>query len=146
MSEPIDSPAAQVATEASALRNAQEKQALNRDILKGVFGDMRQALQEGELSWKSLGNVAINALNKIIDKLENDLIDSILKVNSSGGGGGINLFSGLLSIFGFAKGGIAAKGRPLPLFAKGGVSRSAAIELVSKWQTLPLAGRQADSR
>ncbi|MGH0263296.1 tape measure protein [Sinorhizobium meliloti] len=76
--------------------------------------------------------------NKALDKFLNTLIEAVAQAailgkgpfGAPGGGGSGGLLGGLLgAIFPFAKGGIAAHGRPQPLkrFARGGVSRSAAI-------------------
>ncbi|ASY56494.1 tape measure protein [Sinorhizobium sp. CCBAU 05631] len=76
--------------------------------------------------------------NKALDKFLNTLIEAVAQslllgkgplAGLGGGGGGGGLFGGLFSLFGFAKGGIAANGLPrsLPRFANGGISRSAAI-------------------
>jgi tape measure domain-containing protein len=76
--------------------------------------------------------------NKALDKFLNTLIEAVAQAailgkgpfGAPGGGGSGGLLGGLLgAIFPFANGGIAAHGRPQPLkrFARGGVSRSAAI-------------------
>ncbi|RVQ20387.1 tape measure protein [Sinorhizobium meliloti] len=76
--------------------------------------------------------------NKALDKFLNTLIEAVAQAailgkgpfGAPGGGGSRGLLGGLLgAIFPFANGGIAAHGRPQPLkkFARGGVSRSAAI-------------------
>jgi hypothetical protein len=78
--------------------------AFQRDLTKGVLDDLRQGLQNGESFWKAFGNAALNVLNKIIDKIENELLDAIFKANSAGGGGGGifgSILSGIGSLFGF---------------------------------------------
>ncbi|RVP33093.1 hypothetical protein CN109_14115 [Sinorhizobium meliloti] len=74
--------------------------------------------------------------NKALDTFLNTLIDAVAQsillgkgplAGLGGGGGGGGLFGGLFSLFGFAKGGIAANGKPLKTFARGGISRTAAI-------------------
>ncbi|MBN9243936.1 MAG: tape measure protein [Mesorhizobium sp.] len=90
----IDEVSAAYARQADELRKAQEAQDLQRDVLKGVFSDLRSALDDGKFDWNDLANVAMNALDKIIDKIENDLIDSILQLNKAGGsGGGFSLWN-----------------------------------------------------
>ncbi|MBZ9985664.1 phage tail length tape measure family protein [Mesorhizobium sp. BH1-1-5] len=91
------------AQQAEALKEAREAQALQRDILQGAFGDLRSALDDGKLDWQDLGNIALNALDKIIDKIENDLIDAILQANSAAGGGG-GIFGSLLGALGLGGG------------------------------------------
>jgi tape measure domain-containing protein len=71
--------------------------------------------------------------NTALDKFLNTLIEAVAQaallgkgpLAGIGGGGGI--FGGLFKIFGFANGGIAARGRPLKKFAGGGISRTAAV-------------------
>jgi tape measure domain-containing protein len=76
--------------------------------------------------------------NEALDKFLNTLIEAVAQAallgsgplaGLGGGAGGGGLFGGLFKLFGFAKGGIAANGRPqaLPRFAGGGVARSASI-------------------
>ncbi|WP_421912728.1 phage tail length tape measure family protein [Mesorhizobium sp.] len=83
----INAVAEAYAKQAQQLKEAREAQALQRDLLQGAFGDLRSALDDGKLDWQDLGNIAMNALDKIIDKIENDLIDAILQANSAAGGG-----------------------------------------------------------
>lgn len=95
----IDEVAAAYARQADALRQAQEAQDLQRDILKGAFSDLRSALEDGKIEAEEWGDIFGNILDKIIDKIENDLIDAIFSANSAmsgGGGGGIGgLLGGL---------------------------------------------------
>ncbi|RAS16115.1 hypothetical protein [Ensifer adhaerens] len=90
-----------------------------KDITGGFIADLR--------SGKSAAEALANALDKVVDKLVDVALNSVF---GTGGGGGGGILGGLFGgIFGFAKGGIASRGRPQPLkkFARGGVSRSAAI-------------------
>ncbi|MHA6644572.1 hypothetical protein ACX3P1_18130 [Mesorhizobium sp. A623] len=74
--------------EAEAQRQAADAAELYRDVAGGVMDDLRSALDDGKLSWEELGDVAINALNRIVDKLLNDVLDALFKVGSAGSGGG----------------------------------------------------------
>lgn len=99
-----------------AAEAAKQLQGLGKEVMSGFISDLRNGASASE--------ALSNALNKVLDKL----IDIGLESLFSGSGGGI--LGGLFgSIFGFAKGGVASNGRPQPLktFARGGVSRSAAI-------------------
>ncbi|MDX0469445.1 tape measure protein [Sinorhizobium medicae] len=91
-----------------------------KDITGGFISDLR--------SGKSAAEALANALDKVVDKLIDVALNSAFGLGGGGGGGG-GLLGGLFSIFGFAKGGVAAHGRPQPLkrFARGGISSSAAI-------------------
>jgi tape measure domain-containing protein len=99
----IDKVADAYAKQADELRKAQDMMDLQRDVLKGAFDDLRGALDDGKLDWQDLGNIALNALDKIIDKIENDLIDAILQANSTAGGGG-GIFGSLLGVLGLGGG------------------------------------------
>jgi hypothetical protein len=85
----IDAVSEAYARQADALKKAQEMQQLQQDLLKGAFDDLRSALDDGKLDWQDFQKIALNALDKIIDKIENDLIDSIMQANSASGGGGL---------------------------------------------------------
>lgn len=90
------------------------------------------------------GDAAYDAFSELIPKIEtgnkaldgflNTLIEAVAQAALLGkgpfggaGGAGGGLLGGLFSLFGFAKGGIASRGKPMKTFARGGVSRSAAI-------------------
>jgi tape measure domain-containing protein len=101
----IDEVSEAYARQADELRKNQEAQALQRDLLKGAFSDVRSALEDGKLDWKDLGDIALNALDKIIDKIENDLIDAIMQANSAADGGGGGLLGWLTKGLGALLGG-----------------------------------------
>lgn len=100
--------------EAEAQRQAADAAALYRDIAGGVLNDLRSALSDGKLEWEELADVALRALDRIIDKLLNDLLDALLQVGKAGsgiGGGGMfqSFIGGLLGI-GFKEGGFTGHG------------------------------------
>ncbi|HWK65401.1 MAG TPA: tape measure protein [Rhizobiaceae bacterium] len=75
---------------------------------------------------------AIETGNKALDNLLNTLIEAVAQAALLGKGPLAGLFGGgggLLSLIGFAGGGVAAFGRPQPMktFARGGIARSASI-------------------
>lgn len=90
------------------------------DAIKGFIADLR----EGKSAAEALSGVLNKIADKLIDMAVNDLVNGALGAFNQSGGG-----MSLAKIFGFADGGIAAHGRPVPLprFARGGVSSSAAI-------------------
>lgn len=94
-------------------RSAKEFAEFGKDVLSGFIDDLRNGADATE--------ALKNAVDKLIDKLLDNALNALFSNIFSGGGLG--------SLFGFAKGGIAAHGKPqaLPRFAGGGVSRSAAI-------------------
>ncbi len=83
----IDEVSAAYARQAEILKEAQAAQQLQRDVLQGVFDDLRTSLEAGQLNWKTFGDMALHVLDKIIAKIETDLIDSIMQANNAGGGG-----------------------------------------------------------
>lgn len=96
--------------EAAAARLREEQQrsreeiAFQKDLLKGALTDMRSALKDGKLEWQEVGDIAISVLDKIINKIEDQLIDAIFDLGNAGkgggGGGGILGFLGGLFNFG----------------------------------------------
>ncbi|MCM2455300.1 hypothetical protein HGO37_07885 [Rhizobium sp. CG4] len=87
-----------------------------KDSTNGFLSDFRQGLASGEGVWKSFGNAALNVLNKIIDKVQTQLVDALFSANSilgggaSGGGFLSSIFGGIGKLFGFARGGTIMPG------------------------------------
>jgi lambda family phage tail tape measure protein len=115
----IDEVSAAYARQADALRQATEVQELQRDVLKGVFQDVRSALADGKITTEEWGNIFLNVLDKIIDKIEDQLIDAILSSGSAmggagAGGGGLGIIGALIGgvgkLLGFEKGGYTGEG------------------------------------
>jgi len=126
--EALSQAMARAVTETENLRRAFEAASQeSKEMISGFIKDMKNGVSASE--------ALANALNKIADKLidmaVNDLVEMALGGLTGRGGNAsqAGLASGLLSLFGFKDGGIAANGRPQPLprFAGGGVSRTAAI-------------------
>jgi len=83
--------------EEEARRQAADATALYRDIASGVMNDLRSALSDGKLEWEELADVALRALDRIVDKLLNDLLDALFQVGKAGSGiGGGGNFLGTL--------------------------------------------------
>jgi len=132
-------PALLAQNEAIAEQNAHLKHQLeviadirneSADALKSFISDMR----EGKSATEALGNALNKMADKLIDMAVNGLVESALGALVNGGGtggtGGASGASGILSLLGFANGGVMVPGKgaaSLPRFASGGVSRSAAI-------------------
>jgi hypothetical protein len=97
-----------------------------KDVTKGFFSDLRSGLEQGKGFWRSFGDAALNVLDKIVDKLLNDVIDAIFQVNSAGGGGGglLGMLGGLFGLGGggggFSSGVLANMGTGTGFWAKGG--------------------------
>lgn len=109
-----------LALQADATRRAQEEMEFTRDVLKDAFSGMREALADGKLSWEEMGDIALRVLDKIINKIEDDLINALLRSTQFGGGGG--LFGGLFSLLGGGGSGLNFfPPAPGGLFDSGGV-------------------------
>lgn len=110
----------------SAMAAAEEAYKRTKDALdfakstvKGFVADLRSGLEQGKGFWESFGQAALNVLDKITDRLLNQVIDALFQVNSASmniggggtfGGGGLlsSIFGGLGRLFGFrAEGGAA---------------------------------------
>jgi hypothetical protein len=80
----------QMAETAVATKKAKEQLEFVKDATRGFIDDLRQGLENGEGFWKSFGNAAMNVLDKIIDKIEDELLNALFEVgNASSGGGGL---------------------------------------------------------
>jgi hypothetical protein len=53
-----------------------------KDIVNGALSDMRTAIEDGKITWDEWGDIAVNALNKVADRLQTMAVDSLF---SSGG-------------------------------------------------------------
>lgn len=106
--------ASQMAATEVATKNAKEALDFAKGATKGFLSDLRSGLANGEGLWKSFGKAAMNVLDKIISKVEDELVNALFSLNGAGGGGGGGLFGSILGgigkIFGFASGGYTGKG------------------------------------
>lgn len=75
-----------LAAEADMTRLAREEMELTRDIFKDVFSGLRSALQDGKLSWEEMGDIALRVLDKIISKIEDEVITALMSMMNFGGG------------------------------------------------------------
>lgn len=97
-----------------------QSSAFGKDLLGGFISDLREG--------KSATEALANALNKVVDKLIEVGLNSLFDgAGPAGGGGGI--LGGLFSFLFAKNGGVYAGGKmqPMKTFARGGVSKSAAI-------------------
>lgn len=108
------------ATEANTKR-LKEAFDFAKDATKGFITDLRTGLMNGEGFFKSFANAATNLLNKVISKIEDELVNALFSIGGASSGGG-GLFGGILGgigkLFGFANGGAFSGG--VHAFAKGG--------------------------
>lgn len=104
------------ATEA-ATKGAKEALEEAKSATGGFLSDLRSGLRNGEGLWQSFGKAALNVVDKITDKIQNQLVDALFSASSAGsagtgGVGGIfgSILGGIGKIFGFASGGYTGSG------------------------------------
>lgn len=75
------------------------KQAMQemQELTKGFLNEFISGIEQGKSVWEAFGDAALNVLNKIVDKLLDDVLSAIFEVSGAGGGGGIlGVLGGLL--------------------------------------------------
>lgn len=109
-------------------KKAQEYTSFLKSTTAGFVNELRNGLRNGEGFWKSFGNAALSVLDRITDRLLNQVMDAIFQVNgaagSSGGGGILGMIGGLFG--GGSQWSQAASGKITGLFAEGGYTGNAA--------------------
>lgn len=82
---------------------------LGREVFKGFFSDMREGLMNGKSVWESFGNAAVNALNRIAEKLIEMAAAQLFESAFGGSGGGSGGIGGLIGgLFGGGSSGTAS--------------------------------------
>lgn len=100
--------AAKLAEEHDKLADAME---FKKGIFKDVLGGLREAMADGKLTFEELGDIAMRVLDKIISKIEDELIEALFKIDFGGGGsGGGGFLGGFLKLLGFKEGGFTGRG------------------------------------
>lgn len=130
---------AQAVVEQNKLTEATKKatEAVNfvKNTTAGFINDLRDGLKNGESFWESFSNAALSVLDRITDKLLNDVLDAVFKVSNAGsssGGGGLlsSLFGGLFG-GGSQWAGIKSGSITGGLFADGGYTGGASEKAVA---------------
>lgn len=136
-----------------AAKKAADDYKFEVDTAKGFVSDLKSGLEQGEGFWKSFSDAATNALNKITDRLLNQVIDALFQVQKVGGETtnvfsslwtGISkiagsAFSGLSSFFGGAPA-ASAKGNVfgssgMVKYAKGGTFANSVVSRPTMFAT-----------
>lgn len=100
------------ASQEAAAKSSTESLELAKSVTGGILSDIRSALSDGKITWKEWGEIAVNALNKVADKLQEMLLNQLFSPTG-----------GLGSLFGGLTGGFTPNttlGGFLGAFAKGG--------------------------
>lgn len=104
---PIQTGFPEVATAASSA--AEQTAQAWRGALDSFTSTFRSSIEQGKSGWAALKDAALDALDQIVDKLLNDVLDAMSKVNAATGGGGKS-GGGFLGKIGSALGSIFAGG------------------------------------
>ena len=92
-------------------RKARESFEFLKDTVKSFFNDFRNGLKSGESAWDSFANAAVNALNRIQDKLWEDSLNKIFNnIDFSFGSSGSNPYGNNIDFVPFANGGAFTNG------------------------------------
>ncbi|RVG73617.1 phage tail tape-measure protein [Sinorhizobium meliloti] len=59
-----------------------------RDVTGGFFDDFFSGIENGKSVWESFGDAAMGVLDRIADKLLNDVLDAVFQVSGAGAGAG----------------------------------------------------------
>ncbi|WP_062589428.1 phage tail length tape measure family protein [Rhizobium sp. Leaf311] len=116
-----------------ATKRANETMSFIKNTTAGFINDLRDGLKNGEGFWASFGNAALSVLDRITDRLLNQVLDAVFQVSNAGsssGGGGFlsSLFGGL---FGGGKGAFpSAPGGSM--YATGTASARAGMAMVGE--------------
>lgn len=98
------------ASQEAAVKSSTESLELAKSVTGGILSDIRSALADGKITWKEWGQIAVNALNKVADKLQEMLLNQLF--SPTGGLGGLfgGLFGGSSFNLSTATPGLFAKG------------------------------------
>lgn len=112
-----------------ATKKAKDQLEFSKELTKGFFSDLRSGIEQGKSLWESFGDAALNVLNKLVDKLLNDVIDALFQVNNAGSGGG-GWLGGILGAIGglFSAKGNAFSGGKVSAFANGGAFTNSIVK------------------
>jgi len=110
---------------------------LRKDMWQDVIGGLSDAAKDGKVTLEEFGDIGMRVLDRLIDKIEIDLVDALSgisqKTGSSGGGNWLSMLAGGIgSMFGLGGGGgghqyeLAASGLFAGMYDEGGYTGSGA--------------------
>lgn len=91
----------------------------SRDLAGDFASTLVDGLRNGENLWQAMGDAALSVLDKITDKLLNEVLDAIFQISSAGGGSGGSILGAIGSLLGLGGGSSG-----LNVFPGGGVLNS----------------------
>ncbi|WP_105430227.1 phage tail length tape measure family protein [Neorhizobium sp. T6_25] len=116
----ISNLADQMASLEYGTQKIREQMEFAKDTTRGFIDDFRAGLRNSEGVWKSFGDAALGVLDRITDKLLDDVMNALFQVNSAGsGGGGGGIFGFLGSLFGGGGAGAFPSKPGIGLYAAG---------------------------
>lgn len=124
--------AGEMATLETETRKTRDAIDFVKDGFKGFLNDIRSGLAEGKTLWQAFGDAALNILDKIVNKITDELVNALFSASS--GSGGI-----LQSIVGLFTGGAVASAKG-NVFGSSGVTAFAAGGVVNGPTLFGMAG------
>ena len=117
-----------------ATKKAQEAMQFVKNTTAGFVNELRDGLRNGESFWEAFGNAAISVLDRIADKLLNDVLDAVFQVSNAGASSGGGFWSSILGLFGGGGKGVSfAPGKSgVPMYAGGTASARAGMAIVGE--------------
>ena len=103
--EALGATMARVTAEVQAQADAMD---LRRDVLTDVIGGIRQAASDGKITLQELADIGMRALDRLIDKIQKDLLDALAEVGGLGGNSGGGVLGSILGALGLGGGGATA--------------------------------------
>jgi len=93
---------AEVTAEVQAQADAMD---LRRDVLTDVIGGIREAARDGKITLQELADIGMRVLDRLIDKIQKDLIAALTEVGGLGGNSGGGVLGSILGALGLGGGG-----------------------------------------
>lgn len=94
------------------VEKTEKQMEFNRSTTRGFFTDFVQGARDGKGAWQSFADAFNNVMDRIVDKLLNEVLDAIFQVKdaaSSGSGGGLlGILGSLGSLFGSGLGDVGS--------------------------------------
>ncbi|MDF1778731.1 MAG: hypothetical protein P1V13_22135 [Rhizobiaceae bacterium] len=112
--------AQQMAEAEASTRVLADNLEFRRDTFRGFFSELKGGLQNGKTFWESFRDAGLNALDKITDRIFNQMLGALDQLGNSltglgsGGGGGGGFLGGIGQVVGSLFSGFFADGGMIP--------------------------------